>query len=371
MTTTATPTEKKTALHRVYNFNPGPSTLPLDVLKIAQAELLDFQGTGMSILEISHRSKEYEAVNDAAVRLTRELLGLDESYHVIFVGGGASLQFAMIPQNFLRADATAAYANTGAWSDKAIKEAKLFGTVHVAASSKEQQYRFIPKLSDFTIPQDAAYFHMTSNNTIFGTQWHWWPDPGTVPLVCDMSSDFMSRRADFRKFSLIYAGAQKNIGPSGATMVIIRDDFYKKIKDGNPTMLDYRTHVKNNSLYNTPPVFAVYLVKLVLEWISNHGGLAGIEKVNDAKQKLIYGVMDERADFYRGTVEKDSRSWMNITLRLPNEALEEQFLKESKAAGFIGLKGHRDVGGIRVSLYNAMSLEGTEKLAEFMRRWGK
>lgn len=371
MTTALMNTLKPDTVHRVHNFNPGPSTLPLDVLKVAHAELLNFQGTGMSILEISHRSKEYEAVNNAAVSLTRELLGLDESFHVIFVGGGASLQFAMLPQNFLRSDRTAAYVDTGAWSNKAVKEAKLFGSVNVVASSKEQQYRFIPKLSDFKVPTDSAYVHMTSNNTIFGTQWHWWPETGSVPLICDMSSDFMSRRCDFRKFSLIYAGAQKNIGPSGATMVIIRDDFLKTIKDGNPTMLDYRTHIKNNSLYNTPPVFAVYIVKLVLEWIKEHGGLAAIEAVNDQKQKLIYGVMDERPDFYRGTVEKDSRSWMNITLRLPNESLEEQFLKETKAAGFIGLKGHRDVGGIRVSLYNAMTLDGTEQLATFMRKWGK
>lgn len=371
MSTSAPSVSAASSVNRVQNFNPGPSTLPLEVLQIAQKEFLDYRGTGMSVLEISHRSKEYEAINSDAIALTRELLGLDDSFHVMFMGGGASLQFTMVPMNFLPSGGTAAYTNTGSWADKAIKEAKLFGNVNVVASSKEQKYVFIPKAADVKTPQDAAYLHLTSNNTIYGSQWHWWPDPGSVPLVCDMSSDFCSRRLDFKKFSLIYAGAQKNIGPAGATMVIIRDDFYKKCKDGNPTMLDYRTHIKNDSLYNTPPVFAVYMIKLVLEWMKKQGGLAAIEKINDQKQRAIYGVVDKYPDFYRGTVNPDSRSWMNLVFRLPSEELEEKFVKESKAAGFIGLKGHRDVGGIRVSLYNAMTLEGTQKLAEFMEAFKK
>ena len=359
-------TASATGSRKVVNFNPGPSILPLDVLKQAQAEFLDFKGTGMSVLEISHRSKEYEELNKGAMNLMRELLGLGDNYHVIFIGGGASTQFALVPMNFLRTGETAAYLDTGAWSAKAMKEAKLFGTVHTAASTKNESYVRIPKLSEIQFPQNAAYLHMTSNNTIFGTQWHWWPEVGNVPLVCDMSSDFCSRVLDYSKFAMIYAGAQKNIGPAGVTAVIIRDDFLARCKDGNPTMLDYRTHVKNESLYNTPPVFGVYMMKLVLEWIKSHGGLSAIEKINNEKQSKVYSVMDTHADFYRGTVQKDSRSWMNLTLRLPSEELETTFLAEAKKNGFVGLKGHRDVGGIRVSLYNAMEIGGVNRLVDFM-----
>ena len=351
---------------KIVNFNPGPSILPLDVLKQAQAEFLDFKGTGMSVLEISHRSKEYEELNRGAMNLMRELLGLGDNYHVIFIGGGASTQFAMAPMNFLRTSETAAYIDTGAWSAKAMKEAKLFGIVHTAASTKNESYVRIPKLSEIQFPQNAAYLHMTSNNTIFGTQWHWWPEAGNVPLVCDMSSDFCSRVLDYSKFAMIYAGAQKNIGPSGVTAIIIRDDFLATCKDGNPTMLDYRTHVKNDSLYNTPPVFGVYMMKLVLEWIKSRGGLSAIEKINNEKQSKVYLLMDKHADFYRGTVQKDSRSWMNLTLRLASEELETTFLAEAKKNGFVGLKGHRDVGGIRVSLYNAMEIDGVNRLVDFM-----
>jgi len=349
---------------RVYNFNPGPSTLPLEVLEKVQSELLDYRGTGMSVLEISHRSKEYEEVNARAASLLRELLGLGADYQVLFVGGGASTQFTMIPMNFLPDGGVAAYVDTGEWASRAIKEAKLLGRVEVVASSKEQSYTSVPK--EIPCPPNAAYLHITSNNTIFGTQYHSFPNPGAVPLVCDMSSDICSRRIDAKKFAFLYAGAQKNLGPAGVTVVIVRDDFLAKAKEGNPTMLDYRTHAKNQSLYNTPPVFAVYMVDLVLQWIRAQGGLAAIEEVNRAKQQAIYDVIDGAPDYFRGTVQRESRSWMNITLRLPNEDLEKKLVSEAKQAGFIGLKGHRSVGGVRVSLYNAMPLEGARKLAAFL-----
>jgi phosphoserine aminotransferase len=358
-------------MKRVFNFNPGPAVLPLEVLEIVQKELLDFKGTGMSILEISHRSAEYEEVNNAAMSLMKEVMGLGENFKVLFLGGGASTQFAMIPMNFLQPGKTAAYIDIGSWSGKAVKEAKLIGSVHLAFSSKDINYTKLPKLAEIKYPADAAYLHLTSNETIHGTQIGEFPDTGSVPLICDMSSDFLSRRRDFGKFAVIYAGAQKNIGPAGVTAVIIRDEMLSRCKDGNPTMLDYRTHVKENSLYNTPPVFAVYMVKLVLEWVKKEGGLAAVEKVNCAKKDRIYNLMDKYPDYFKGTVDKDSRSWMNITMRLPNEDLEKKFLSEAKGKGFIGLKGHRSVGGIRVSLYNAMTPDGANQLAEFMEAFRK
>ncbi len=356
--------------HRVFNFSPGPATLPLEVLEIAKNEFLDYRGSGMSIIESSHRSKEYDAINEEAIALTRELLGLDDRFHVIFVGGGASTQFAHVPMSFLPEGKIAAYVDTGSWSAKAIKEAKHFGSVEVVASSKESDYTFIPQPGDFTVPSDAAYLHLTTNNTIFGTQWQSLPKP-TVPLVADMSSDFMSRRHPFSDFSLIYAGAQKNIGPAGATMVIIRDDFLATAKEGLPTMFDYRTHTNKKSLYNTPPVFAVYIIKLVMEWLKEHGGLSWIEAINQRKQQLVYDLIDSDSDFFRGTVRPDSRSWMNITLRLPSEELESRLITEAKAAGFAGLKGHRSVGGIRISAYNAMPTAGIEQLVRFMADFRK
>lgn len=352
--------------HRIFNFNAGPSALPLDVLKIVQEELLDYRGTGMSVMEISHRSPEFDEINESAIKLFRQIAGLPDNYHVIFVGGGASTQFAMVPMNFLPEGGTAAYVDTGSWSSKAIKEAKMIGNVHLAGSSKDKNYGFIPPVGGFDVPAGAAYLHLTSNNTIFGTQYHEWPDAGDIPLVCDMSSDIFSRRLDYSKFSVIYAGAQKNLGPSGVTVVVVKDDMLARCKDGNPTMLDYRTHTGKKSLYNTPPAFGIYIVKLVLEWLVANGGLAGIEKINFAKKERIYQLIDLHSDYYKGTAEPSSRSWMNITFRLPSEELEKKFIAEAKTAGLGGLKGHRSVGGIRVSNYNAMSLEGIEKLAEFM-----
>lgn len=352
--------------NRVFNFNAGPSTLPLDVLKIVQEELLDYRGTGMSVIESSHRSPEFDEINNQAMALAKEILGLGDNYKVLFMTGGASSQFAFIPLNFLGEGQVGAYVDTGTWSTKAIKEAGIIGNMHLAGSSKEDGYTYVPKPGEITYPDNTAYLHITSNNTIKGTQYHEFPNTGDVPLICDMSSDIASRNLDYSKFSLIYAGAQKNLGPAGVTLVVIREDLLAKCKDGLPSMFSYKTYAEKNSLYNTPPAFGIYVMKLVFEWIKNQGGLSAIEKVNIAKKDAIYGMIDKHPDFYRGTVRPDSCSWMNITLRLPNEDLEKKFIADAKTAGFVGLKGHRSVGGVRVSLYNAMPLEGATKLAEFM-----
>lgn len=357
---------------RVYNFNPGPSTLPLGVLKKLQADLLNFENTGMSIMELSHRSPEYDKVHNDAIALTKELMGLDDSYKVLFVGGGASTQFAYIPMNFLHKGKVGAYVDTGTWSTKAIKEAKILGKeVHLAGSSKDDGFTFIPVAEDINFPNDAAYLHITTNNTIKGTQYHFLPETGNVPLIADMSSDILSHQIDFSKFSMIYAGAQKNLGPSGVTMIVIKENMLDKIEDGIPTMVDYRTHATKNSLFNTAPTLPIYIVKLVLEWIKEQGGLSAIETINRAKKDIIYGLLDENPDYFRAPVRKDSRSWMNLVFRLPSEELEQKLISEAKSAGFIGLKGHRSVGGIRVSLYNAMTLEGAEKVAEFIMNFRK
>jgi len=355
---------------RIYNFNAGPGTLPLEVLQKAQSELLNYKNSGMSVMEISHRSRDYEEINDAAISLFKELMGLDDSYKVMFMGGGASSQFAIIPMNFLSRDKTAVYIDTGEWSGRAIKEAKKFGTVDLAGLSGDKNYNAIPAIDSLNIPKTAEYLHLTSNNTIFGTQWQSFPKT-SLPLFCDMSSDILSRQLDFSMFDFIYAGSQKNLGPAGVTVIIAKESLLTNCNSDLPVIFDYNTHASKNSLYNTPPVFSIYMVKLVLEWINDRGGLKTIEKENAAKKDCIYGLMDDHADFYRGTAQKDSRSWMNITMRLPSEDLESRFVAEATASGFGGLKGHRSVGGIRVSLYNAMPLEGAEKLAEFMLRFKK
>ncbi len=356
---------------RNVNFNPGPAAIPLDVLKIVQAELLDYRDSGMSILESSHRGKEFEAINDQTIALVREVLGLDAGYHVLFLGGGASTQFDLIPLNFVQDGQTAAYVDTGEFASKALKECQIVARAHVAFSSKEEKYRRVPKMGEIKYPEDAAYLHLCSNNTIEGTQFHEFPETGGVPLVADMSSDIASRRLDFKKFSLFYAGAQKNLGAAGVTLVVIRDDFLAKAKKGLPTMFSYRTHADNKSLYNTPPVFGVYIMKLVLEWIKGRGGLESVEKTNTAKKDLLYSAIDAAPDFYRGTAEKASRSWMNVTMRLPTEDLENRFVAEAAREGLVGLKGHRSVGGIRFSIYNAVSLEDIERAVDFMARFRK
>lgn len=352
----------------ILNFNAGPAKLPEEVLAEVQRDLLDYAGSGMSILEISHRSAEYDAINETVSSHLLELLGLGDNFKVCFMGGGASTQFALIPMNFVGDNQTAAYVNTGTWAAKAIGEAELItkGRVKVVASCEESGYDAIPDLSDLSLPSDCAYLHLTSNNTIYGIQYQAFPDSGDVPLVCDMSSDILSRRLDLNKFSMIYAGAQKNMGPAGATAMIVRDDFLKRSNSGLPLILRHETHISKKSLYNTPPVFAVYVIGLVLKWILKEGGLEGMEKRNIAKKERIYQLMDLHPDFYRGCARDESRSWMNLTMRLPSEELEKKFLADAKAAGMVGLKGHRSVGGIRVSLYNAMPLAGADRLAQFM-----
>lgn len=355
---------------RVFNFNPGPATLPLEVLKEAAAGAVNFRSLGMSIMEMSHRDKKFEDLMHEAMNDMLGVMGLSaEEYAVLFLGGGASLQFCMVPYNFLSQDRTADYVHTGAWSKNAIKEAKLFGKVNIAASSEERKFSFVP--TEFNLTPGAAYVHVTSNNTIFGTRMTKFPETGSVPLVCDMSSDFLSRRLDYGKFSLIYAGAQKNIGPAGVTAVVVRKAWVESAKDGIPTMLSYKTHMSKDSLFNTPPVFPIYVVGLVMKWLKAQGGLEAVEKVNEAKAKAVYDAIDGSGGFYRGTVDKDSRSVMNVTFRLATEELEAKFVSEAKEKELVGLKGHRDVGGCRASMYNAMPLAGAVKLAEFMEAFRK
>lgn len=357
---------------RAHNFNPGPAALPLEVLQKVQAELLDFAGTGMSILEVSHRSKDYEAVHNAAQSLMRELLGIPENYHILFLGGGASLQFSMVPMNLLGPGVSADYVITGSWSQKALKEAKLVGTVRVAATTEvDGKFTRIPKQEELDLDPNARYVHITSNNTIFGTQWHTFPKTGSVPIVADMSSDFLWRPFDIAPFGLIYGGAQKNLGPAGVTVVIIRDDLLALSREDIPIILRYKTHAKENSLYNTPPVFAIYMVKLVLEWIKERGGLSWMEQENRAKAERIYGVIDAYPELYRAPVEKESRSFMNAVFRLPSDELEAKFLEGAKANRFVGLKGHRSVGGIRVSMYNYVPRASVEELAKYMEEFAR
>lgn len=354
---------------RVHNFNPGPSALPLAVLEKVQAELLDYPGTGMSVMEMSHRSKDFEAILQDSKKLMMEVLNIPSNYKIIYCTGGASTQFALIPMNFLH-EGSADYVETGEWAEKAIKEAKIQGKkFNIAASTKEADgvYRRIPKQHELKLDPNARYVHITTNNTIFGTQYKYLPDTGKVPLICDMSSDIMSKKIDFSKnIGMIYAGAQKNMGPSGVTVVIIREDLLENLAPGLPTMFSYKTYVDNDSLYNTPPTFAIYIVKLVLEWTKSIGGLAQIEKWNDEKANLLYATIDKYPDFYKGTTEIESRSWMNVTWRLPNETMEEKFVSEAKKAQLIGLKGHRKVGGIRASLYNAVTVDSVKALCQFM-----
>lgn len=353
--------------NRIWNFNPGPATLPLSVLEKAKEEIPDYQNTGMAVMELSHRSKEYAAIHADAKSLMIELFQIPENYKVLFLQGGASLQFAMAPMNLLTQGKAADYIVTGSWSKKALKEAKIAGTVNVAGSSEDTNFNRIPKQGDLKLDPNAVYCHITSNNTISGTQYQTFPDTGNVPIVADMSSDILSRKINFGKFGMIYAGAQKNLGPSGVTVVIIRDDLVEASRDDIPTLLQYKTHVDKDSLFNTPPTYSIYLVKLVLEWVKSLGGLDAVEKRNREKADLLYGTIDDNPDFFKGATEKESRSWMNATFRLPSEELEAKFIAEGLAAGFGGLKGHRSVGGIRVSMYNAMEPEGIRELTEFMK----
>ncbi len=355
-----------TLTQRAYNFNAGPSALPQEVLEKAQQQLVDFRDSGMSIMEMSHRSAIFDEVHNEAIALLKKLYAIPENYEVLFLQGGASLQFTMVPMNFLSTDQKASYVLSGSWSEKAFKEAKFFGTPVEAASTKENQYRHIPALPDIQFNEDDAYVHITSNNTIYGTQWKDYPNTGNVPLVADMSSDILSKPIDIQKFGLIYAGAQKNLGPSGVTVVIIRKDLLEKANKNIPTMLKYTTHADSNSLYNTPPTFGIYMLGEVLKWVESNGGVAAVEKHNELKAKVIYDAIDNSNGFYKGHATPESRSLMNITFRVTDEELEKLFLAEAKAAGFVGLNGHRSVGGCRASTYNAVPLEACEALRDFM-----
>jgi phosphoserine aminotransferase len=352
---------------RIYNFSAGPAVLPEEVLKEAQEHLMTLPGVGMSILEISHRSKTFDEIIAQAKADIKKLLNISDDYAILFLQGGASLQFSMVPMNIMPPKNKADYINTGAWSKKAIKEAKRVGAVNVAASSEETTFNRIPKQAELKLDSEAAYVHFTSNNTIYGTQWQKEPDVGNIPLVCDASSDILCRKVDVSKYGIIYAGAQKNIGPSGVTLVIFRKDLLERSSDDLPTMLNYKTHVEKDSLYNTPNTFGIYIIGLVTKWLLNMGGLDKMYEKNKKKAELLYNFIDSSGGYYKGHAEKDSRSIMNVTFNLRTEELEKKLIAESSAAGFSGLKGHRSVGGLRASIYNAFPAKGVEDLVSFMR----
>ena len=358
---------------RVINFNAGPAGLPLPALERARDELIDFNGSGMSIMEHSHRGKDYEAVHQEAITRLKRLLSIPDTHQVVFSTGGASMQFALIPTNFLHAGKSADYVLTGGWSEKALDEAKVLGKTRVAGSTRNPDGRYtrVPTQAEVQLDASAAYVHTTSNNTLFGTQFHSFLDTGAVPQVCDMSSDFLWRPMDVSKFDFIYAGAQKNLGPSGVVVLVAKKDFLAQARKDIPKVFRYQTHAEADSLYNTPPTLAIYLVRNVLAWMEEQGGLPAMEQRNRAKAELLYGCLDSLAGFYSAPVEKASRSTMNVVFRLPSEALEEQFVAEAKKAGMVGLKGHRTTGGIRASTYNAVSQQDVATLVEFMKSFAK
>ena len=357
--------------NRVYNFNPGPATLPLSVLKEAQAEFLNFGDSGMSILEISHRAKPYAAVHAQAKADIKELMGLGDDYEVLFCQGGASQQFAMIPLNFASKEHPGSYVLSGSFASKAYKEAELLGVGEIAASSKERDFKHIPIQEELKINPNAAYVHLCYNNTIYGTEYHYIPETGGVPLFADMSSDMLSRPLDFKKFDFIYAGVQKNLGTAGVVLVVAKKELLAKSPKTLPTMLRYSTFLEKDSLYNTPPAFCIYMVGKVAAWIKAEGGLEEMAKRNEKKAAVVYNAIDNSDGFYKGHADKDSRSFMNVTFRLPSEELEAKFVKEALEQGLSGVKGHRSVGGMRASIYNAMPYEGAEKLAQFMDKFRK
>jgi len=353
---------------RIFNFSAGPAIMPLPVLEEAQRELLALPGVGMSVMEISHRSKTFDEIIQGAEAGLRELLNIPKDYAVLFLQGGASLQFAMVPMNFLSLDGSADYIVTGSWGKKAVKEAQKFGTVDLAANMADGGFTRVPGQDEIHLNPSAAYVHVTSNETIEGVEWKTEPEVGDVPLVSDASSNILSRPIPIEKYEIIYAGAQKNMGPSGVTFVIIREDLLPRIREGLATMLDYRTHVKDKSLHNTPNTWGIYIINLVCKWLKEKGGLEVMQRENEEKAKLLYDAIDS-TEFYRGHADPDSRSMMNVTFRLPSEDLEKKFASEATAAGMDGLKGHRSVGGIRASIYNAFPREGCEALVEFMKEF--
>ena len=351
---------------RIFNFSAGPAVLPVPVLEEAQRDMISLPGVGMSVMEISHRSKTFDEIIGRAEAGLRELMKVPSNYHVLFLQGGASLQFSMVPMNFLPADGSADYVLTGSWGKKALKEAKKVGVVNVAATMADGGFTRVPSRDEMSLNPHAAYVHITSNETIEGVQWKREPVVGDVPLVADTSSDILSRQIDVSKYGMIYAGAQKNMGPSGLVVVILREDLLQRIPENLATMLDYRVHVENKSLYNTPNTWGIYILSLVCKWLQEKGGLAGMERENEEKARLVYEAIDA-TDFYRGHADIDCRSTMNVTFRLPAEELEKKFVAEATAQGLDGLKGHRSVGGIRASIYNAFPRAGVEALVSFMK----
>lgn len=352
---------------RVYNFSAGPSMLPESVLKTAAAEMLDYKGSGQSVMEMSHRSKTYDAIIKECEALLREVMEIPDNYKVLFLQGGASSQFAMIPLNLMNGSGKADFVITGQWANKAYQEAARYGQANIVASSKDKTFSYIPKLDPATFTKDADYFHICMNNTIYGTVYHELPDTGDVPLVADISSCILSQPIDVSKFGLLYAGAQKNMAPAGLTVVIVREDLIGHARDITPTMFNYQIHADNDSMYNTPPCYTIYMAKLVLEWIKNEiGGLKNMQALNEKKAAILYDFLDQSA-LFKGTVVKEDRSLMNVPFVTGNEELDAKFVKEATTAGFVNLKGHRTVGGMRASIYNAMPVEGVEKLVAFMK----
>ncbi len=357
-------------MERIYNFSAGPAVLPREVLEQASDELVNWQGCGMSVMEMSHRGKEYMGIQAQAEADLRELMGIPANYKVLFLQGGASSQFAMVPMNLLRGKASADYLNTGEWSKKAIKEAKKFGQVNVVASSEDKNFSYAPSQDQWKLDPNAAYLHYTPNETIGGVEIFWTPDVGDVPLVADMSSTILSRHMDIAKFGVIYAGAQKNIGPAGLTLVIVREDLIGQVVAGTPTMFDYKTHADNESMYNTPPTYGIYTAGLVFKWLKANGGLTAMEQTNQLKANLLYDYLDATG-FYNSPVAPENRSRMNVPFTLKDAALDEEFLKGAKARGLVQLKGHRSVGGMRASIYNAMPVEGVQNLVDYMKGFEK
>lgn len=357
-------------MERIYNFSAGPAVLPREVLEQAREELVNWRGCGMSVMEMSHRGKEYMGIQAQAESDLRELMNIPANYKVLFLQGGASSQFAMVPMNLLRGRTAADYLNTGEWSKKAIKEAKKYCTVNVVASSEDRNFSYAPSQSEWRLNPDAAYVHYTPNETIGGVEIFWTPDTGDVPLVADMSSTILSRPMDVSKYGVIYAGAQKNIGPAGVTVVIVREDLLGQTLPGTPTMFDYKTHADNDSMYNTPPTYGIYIAGLVFKWLKDKGGLTAMEQINIAKSRLLYDYLDS-TDFYRSPVAPENRSRMNVPFTLKDASLDEEFLKGAKSRGLLQLKGHRSVGGMRASIYNAMPIEGVQALVEYMKEFEK
>ena len=357
-------------MDRIFNFSAGPATLPLEVLETARDELVNWHGSGMSVMEMSHRGKEYMSIHAEAEADLRELLAIPANYKVLFLQGGATAQFAAIPMNLLRGKTSADYLNTGEWSKKAIKEAKKYCTVNVVASSEDRNFSYAPAQSDWKLDPNAAYVHITQNETIGGVEMFWVPETGNVPLVADMSSNILSRPIDVSKYGLIYAGAQKNIGPAGVTIVIVREDLLGQVLPGTPTLLDYKTQADNESMYNTPPTYAIYIAGLVFKMLKAKGGLAAMEQANRAKAKVLYDFLDT-SSFFLSPVAKENRSLMNVPFTLRNAELDEEFLKGAKARNLAQLKGHKSVGGMRASIYNAMPIEGVQALVEYMTAFEK